>query len=531
MERQLALIEEPRPGVAGSTSAPVSSAGAGWRRPARRCRPPTDPVATSRAGPAPPELLLSGPARSAAGSVTAVGVLAWIIVGLVAGSLASAATGAEKQGCLYRTVVGILGGVIGGALFNAAGERGIGDFGLWSVLVAFVGACALLLLLQVTGIAGSRGGPAAAGLGADRTRPYAAAMRDVVIVEAVRTPIGRRGGGLSTMHTADLLATVQQEAVDRSGIDPAEVGQVVGGCVSQVGMQAFNIARTAWLAAGLPISTPATTVDSQCGSSQQATNLAASLVGCRRGRRRDGVRRREHEPGADGLQPRRRRRQGRAEVVLRPLRVDDAVRGRRAHRREVGHHPRGHRRVRPRVPAAGRPGVGRGPLRHPDRAASTRPTSATTASRRARRTASSATRVCARRTLEALAGSSPWLAPTASTPPGRRRRSPTAPAAVLLMTAEKAAALGLRRPGPGRRHVPGRHRPRPDADRPHRRHPPPARAHRPDDRRHRRHRDQRGVRLGRAGVGSASCSPTRRRSTPTAAPSPSAIRSVAPAPS
>src|SRR5689334_20387173 len=103
-------------------------------------------------------------------------------------------------------------------------------------------------------------------------------MSDVVIVEAVRSPIGRRGGGLSTMHSADLLAAVLKELIDRSGIDPGEVGQVVGGCVSQVGMQAFNIARTAWLTAGLPISAPATTVDSQCGSSQQASNLATSLV-------------------------------------------------------------------------------------------------------------------------------------------------------------------------------------------------------------------------------------------------------------
>ena len=102
---------------------------------------------------------------------------------------------------------------------------------------------------------------------------------DVVIVDAVRTPIGKRGGGLSTMHPAEVLATVQRAAIDRSGIDPNEVGQVVGGCVSQVGEQAFNIARTAWLSAGLPMSVAATTVDTQCGSSQQATNLASSLVG------------------------------------------------------------------------------------------------------------------------------------------------------------------------------------------------------------------------------------------------------------
>jgi acetyl-CoA C-acetyltransferase len=104
-------------------------------------------------------------------------------------------------------------------------------------------------------------------------------MSEVVIVEAVRTPIGKRGGGLSSVHPADLLGAVQLAAVERSGIDPAEVGQLVGGCVSQVGEQAFNLTRTAWLAAGLPMTVAATTVDAQCGSSQQATNLAVGLVG------------------------------------------------------------------------------------------------------------------------------------------------------------------------------------------------------------------------------------------------------------
>src|SRR5215510_1106443 len=101
----------------------------------------------------------------------------------------------------------------------------------------------------------------------------------VVIVDAVRTPVGRRGGGLSSVHPAELLGVVQQAIVERTGIDPSAVGQVVGGCVSQVGEQSFNVTRTAWLAAGLPQSVPATTVDTQCGSSQQATNLATSLVG------------------------------------------------------------------------------------------------------------------------------------------------------------------------------------------------------------------------------------------------------------
>src|SRR5829696_10265455 len=103
-------------------------------------------------------------------------------------------------------------------------------------------------------------------------------MSNVVIVDAVRTPIGKRNGGLSTMHPAEVLSHVQKAIIDRTGIDPSEVGQIVGGCVSQVGEQAFNLTRTAWLSAGLPLEVAATTVDAQCGSSQQATGLAAALV-------------------------------------------------------------------------------------------------------------------------------------------------------------------------------------------------------------------------------------------------------------
>ena len=104
-------------------------------------------------------------------------------------------------------------------------------------------------------------------------------MREVVIVEAVRSPIGRRKGGLSGLHPAELLGIVQKAALTRSGIAPDAVGQVIGGCVSQVGEQSFDVARTAWLAQGLPMEVPATTVDSQCGSSQQATSLGAGLIG------------------------------------------------------------------------------------------------------------------------------------------------------------------------------------------------------------------------------------------------------------
>lgn len=101
---------------------------------------------------------------------------------------------------------------------------------------------------------------------------------DVVIVEAARSPMGRRNGGLASVHPADLLAEILGAVVVRSGIDPEVVGQVVGGCVTQTGEQTFNVTRTAWLRAGLPIGTAATTVDTQCGSGQQAVNLAGALV-------------------------------------------------------------------------------------------------------------------------------------------------------------------------------------------------------------------------------------------------------------
>jgi len=103
-------------------------------------------------------------------------------------------------------------------------------------------------------------------------------MRDVVIVEAVRTPIGRRGGTLKDVHPVALAALVLKELLARAGIDPALVGDVIFGCVSQHGEQGMNVARNAWLAAGLPITTPASTVDRQCGSSQQAIHFAANLI-------------------------------------------------------------------------------------------------------------------------------------------------------------------------------------------------------------------------------------------------------------
>ncbi|MFJ5777235.1 acetyl-CoA C-acetyltransferase [Streptomyces sp. NPDC093094] len=103
-------------------------------------------------------------------------------------------------------------------------------------------------------------------------------MADAYIVEAVRTPVGRRGGGLSTVHPADLGAHALRALVDRAGVDPAAVEDVVLGCLDAVGPQAGDIARTSWLAAGLPEEVPGVTVDRQCGSSQQALHFAAQAV-------------------------------------------------------------------------------------------------------------------------------------------------------------------------------------------------------------------------------------------------------------
>ena len=103
-------------------------------------------------------------------------------------------------------------------------------------------------------------------------------MGTPVIVEAVRTPIGKRGGWLSGLHAAEILGAAQRGILDRSGIDPELVEQVIGGCVTQAGAQSNNITRTAWLHAGLPWQVGATTIDCQCGSAQQANHLIAGLI-------------------------------------------------------------------------------------------------------------------------------------------------------------------------------------------------------------------------------------------------------------
>jgi acetyl-CoA C-acetyltransferase len=103
-------------------------------------------------------------------------------------------------------------------------------------------------------------------------------MREVVIVAAGRSPIGKKNGALSGAHPAELLGQVMLEVLRRANLDPSAVGQVVGGCINKVGAQAMNVARTAWLSAGGSVDVACSTVDSQCGSSQFAVNLAANKI-------------------------------------------------------------------------------------------------------------------------------------------------------------------------------------------------------------------------------------------------------------
>ena len=165
-------------------------------------------------------------------------------------------------------------------------------------------------------------------------------MPEAYIVEAVRTPVGKKNGGLSTAHPADLGAHVLKELVGRAGIDPAAVEDVVFGCLDTLGPQAGDIARTAWLAAGLPEEVPGTTVDRQCGSSQQALHFAAQgvMAGAYDVVIAAGVESMSRVPMGE---------RGRRRTALRPahgapLRGGEPVRGGRA--RPAGHLRRDHRR-------------------------------------------------------------------------------------------------------------------------------------------------------------------------------------------
>ncbi len=254
-------------------------------------------------------------------------------------------------------------------------------------------------------------------------------MREVVIVEAVRSPLGKRNGGLSAMHSIDLLGAVQAELFNRSGVDPSLVGQVVGGCVGQVGMQTMNVTRNAWLTAGLPIEVAATTVDAQCGSSQQATNLAYALVasgvvdaavGC-------GVEVMSRVPMGSTTPKEPNVGKPVNKSYWKHHELTSQFDGAERIAKQWGTHPRGHRRLRQvrRKSAPPRPGTSTASIRRsspidaPDWTDDGKPAR--------RRTASIATRDCARRPWRPWPGSAPTC-PTVSTPPAPRRRSPTVPA-------------------------------------------------------------------------------------------------------
>ena len=191
-------------------------------------------------------------------------------------------------------------------------------------------------------------------------------MGTAVIVEAVRTPVGKRGGALAGLHAAEILGGVQTALLDRAGVAPAAVEQVAGGCVTQAGEQSNNITRTAWLHAGLPYAAGCLTLDAQCGSAQQAAHLVAGLiaadaigVGIACGvEAMSRVPLRDRRPGGRRLAPARL-------VGHRPA---EPVRRRRAHRAAARALPRGDRRLRAAVPDPGPGRLGAGPVRPGGRA-------------------------------------------------------------------------------------------------------------------------------------------------------------------
>ena len=195
-------------------------------------------------------------------------------------------------------------------------------------------------------------------------------MADAYIIDAVRSPMGRFGGGLSHLHPADLGANILSGLIDRTGVDPAAVDDCIMGCVGQIGAQAFNVARNAWLSAGLPEHVPAVTIDRQCGSSQQAVHFAAQgiMSGTQDLVVAGGVEVMSlihlNSPGRCGPRsghalPVRRRRLGQS---LRRRR-GPPVPGRQPHRRALGRHLGRHERPGPAQPPERRPGLGRRALR------------------------------------------------------------------------------------------------------------------------------------------------------------------------
>ena len=189
-------------------------------------------------------------------------------------------------------------------------------------------------------------------------------MGNPVIVEATRSPIGKRNGWLSGLHATELLGATQKAVVDRAGIDAALVEQAIGGCVTQYGEQSNNITRVAWLTAGLPEQVGATTIDCQCGSAQQANHLIAGLIAT--GAIDVGI--------ACGIEAMSRVGLGanagpdRARIRAESCDIDMPDQFTAAERiaKRRGDHPGRPRPPRTALPAEGQAGLGRAPLRSGD---------------------------------------------------------------------------------------------------------------------------------------------------------------------
>ena len=195
-------------------------------------------------------------------------------------------------------------------------------------------------------------------------------MRDAVIVEAVRTPVGKRNGALAGVHPVDLSAHVLNALAQRAGLDPAVVDDVIWGCVGQVGEQTFDIARNAVLAAGWPQSVPGVTVDRQCGSSQQSVHFAAA--GLVSGQYdvvvAGGVESMSRVPMGASMGPAGANPSGSGlQTVFHGVPPNQGDR-RGDDRRALGPVPRPARRVLPRLAREGGRGHRRGPVRRADRA-------------------------------------------------------------------------------------------------------------------------------------------------------------------
>ena len=192
------------------------------------------------------------------------------------------------------------------------------------------------------------------------------AVNTAVIVDSVRTPLGRRNGRLAGWHPVDLAAHTLQALVARNDLDPAVIDDVIMGCVMQVGDQAVNVGRNAALAAGFPDTVPGTTIDRQCGSSQQAAHFAAQgvIAGAYDIVIAAGVESMTRVPMGSSFLPGSTPVRAQGARALRPRAAGD-LRG--DDRGEVGDHPRGERRVLAGVPPARRPRDRGGSVRAPDR--------------------------------------------------------------------------------------------------------------------------------------------------------------------